>query len=470
MEIVMFILFLMLDLITVLVCKFAYGDKDKYVNGMLMGVHIPSNEVTNPEVREICEKNRKNWKKFHWISFITGGAICIICFWRFELFMIIWLVWLFTYIVGIDALVLIPHRRMYQLKLKNHWVNEKSKHIICIDTEVSALSNKIVYNWKWHLPIMVIFLGTGIWMFKDAEWFMKKSSGWIVYIIVWMVAFIMLFLHLWITYKQNVVYSQNTKINFAVNRLVKRMWSIALLTVNWINGISWCYLIIRIIQNEWLGGGDYGVYIFLHTIGILGFVIPILYMHKKKQELLTDNTEPIYIDDDEYWKNGWYSNPNDPHILVQDRMSSTNFAFNMAHRSVKIICSVLAVATVAVVIWVVTLLLSLMNLEVIFEINQNEVYLQALNYECKFSISEIEEVAVIQNMPDENFIRTNGASTDENNVGHFKGKETGNCMMFLYREYAPILKITLADQIVFVNSEKPGEVQEWYRELESKKK
>jgi len=42
-------------------------------------------------------------------------------------------------------------------------------------------------------------------------------------------------------------------------------------------------------------------------------------------------------------------------------------------------------------------------------------------------------------------------------------------MMFLYREATPILKITLPEQVVFVNSEQAGEVQTWYKELEIKK-
>ena len=32
-----------------------------------------------------------------------------------------------------------------------------------------------------------------------------------------------------------------------------------------------------------------------------------------------------YVDDDIYWKNGWYSNPNDKRLIVQDWACSFNY-------------------------------------------------------------------------------------------------------------------------------------------------
>ena len=53
MRIAMFVIFLIADLIVLLACKFTYENKHNYVDGMLIGVHIPSSEVTNPKVQEI---------------------------------------------------------------------------------------------------------------------------------------------------------------------------------------------------------------------------------------------------------------------------------------------------------------------------------------------------------------------------------------------------------------------------------
>lgn len=41
-------------------------------------------------------------------------------------------------------------------------------------------------------------------------------------------------------------------------------------------------------------------------------------MERGKKRILSEDDSPMYLDDDEYWKNGWYSNPNDKRLLVQD--------------------------------------------------------------------------------------------------------------------------------------------------------
>ena len=41
MNIIMFLIFLLSDLIIVLICGFSYGKKHEYREGMLLGVHIP---------------------------------------------------------------------------------------------------------------------------------------------------------------------------------------------------------------------------------------------------------------------------------------------------------------------------------------------------------------------------------------------------------------------------------------------
>ena len=65
---------------------------------------------------------------------------------------------------------------------------------------------------------------------------------------------------------------------------------------------------------------------------------------------------------------------------------------------------------------------------------------EAAGYDSEFNIDEIVSVSLIDELPDEDYIRTNGGSTDKVNIGHFRGKETGKCMMFLFKGYTPILK------------------------------
>ena len=54
MRIAMFVIFIIADLIVLLACKFIYENKHNYVDGMLIGVHIQSSEVTNAKIKKIC--------------------------------------------------------------------------------------------------------------------------------------------------------------------------------------------------------------------------------------------------------------------------------------------------------------------------------------------------------------------------------------------------------------------------------
>ncbi len=53
------------------------------------------------------------------------------------------------------------------------------------------------------------------------------------------------------------------------------------------------------------------------------------------------------------------------------------------------------------------------------------------------------------------------------NIGYFRGKETGECMMFLYNDSTPVLEIRLEDTTVFANSTDSNVTEEWYDVLES---
>lgn len=72
---------------------------------------------------------------------------------------------------------------------------------------------------------------------------------------------------------------------------------------------------------------------FIQLIAVLGFIVPIYMGLNRKKELLSANTSPIDVDDDEYWKTGYYYNPDDKHILIENRMQSGNYTFNYAKKA-----------------------------------------------------------------------------------------------------------------------------------------
>lgn len=44
----------------------------------------------------------------------------------------IYILWIFVYTVGIQLIVIVGHRKMYELKMKNGWLIEEQKKYILI--------------------------------------------------------------------------------------------------------------------------------------------------------------------------------------------------------------------------------------------------------------------------------------------------------------------------------------------------
>lgn len=464
MNILMCFIFLVANLTTVGISMFSYGDRGKYMRGMIMGVHIPADMVNHKDVQKICQENKKVWDKFNWINFILAVAICAFIFLSFEGFMVIWCIWLGEYIAGLRYLVITPHRKMYQLKIENNWMDEKSKRMVYVDLKTSVQAAKAAISWKYHGIMLLLMVISGLVLFYKKNQSMIKISGWVFFGLSFGVSIMFLILHL-ILVRKNEVYSENEDINLTINQVSKRSWSVGLLIADTINVISWLYVAVRLVCKDWIGSMDFFIYIILQLISAFIIIVPVFLIQKRKRELLTIDTAPVYVDDDEYWKKGWYNNPNDKRIMVQDRMSTANYTFNMGNPIAKVLNAGLIALLLVVLLGTGVFMISLSGSHTEFSINGTAVKIKASMYKCEFDVSEIESVELLTEMPKENFFRTNGAATDHYSIGYFSGNKSGACMLFLYEGQKPILKITLPEKTVFANSETSGEVEQWFEIL-----
>lgn len=471
MNLILFIVFLFCNLLTVLVCWFSFGRRSAYREGMLMGVHIPADCVHDPEVEKISIKYERKWTIFHWINLIISLLVCFLCFWDFLIFIIIWTIWILGYIAGTYWLIIVPHRHMYQLKIRRGWVNENSRHLVRVDTAVSAEAKKLALNWKWHLPPLFFSAATIFLVYEIRQRYRMDPAEelviWIMYGTGVGVCALFLALHIGIAAQANRVYSENSQVNFAVNRVIKRAWTEGLVLASWVNGTAGIFIVVVYYicgpnVQEWI----YIVYGLLITLSAAVLIIPIMLSVGKKKRMLEEDQKPYFTDDDEFWKNGWYNNPNDRHIIVPDRFNSMNYAFNFGRPAVKKLVGVLYGLTIlfipAVIIWCVSVMTSFDHADVTVSEADGIICVEAAGYECRFSQDEIQSLELTDSLPDDDYTRTNGGSTDQVNIGHFRGKETGRCMMFLYNGYTPILEIRLEDgTVLFVNSREHGKAEEW---------
>lgn len=344
MGIFLFFTFLFCDLITCLLCKYVYQQNFTYQNGMLLGVHIPKEQVKHPQVEALCEQSRRRWRIYQNSNIALGTLLCLLGFVDSKSLIVVWVLWFLLYLGGMNILMLTPLRRMYRLKQEQGWIREKSRRTVYIDTRLSTLSKWMAPKAFWHLLILMAELGAGMALYL----LLPRLAGEVVwhpglYLIGVVTAGVTLFLwtaHLWWVERRNAVYSQSSKVNIAVNQLMKRALASALLGADGWNGISWLYLLLRWYQcggyrqasgqSMGLGNGDWLIYAALQIAACLAFMAPWGSAVRAKKELLDADDAPMEVDDDEYWKNGWYENPQDSHLFVPNRLCETNYTLNMA--------------------------------------------------------------------------------------------------------------------------------------------
>ena len=87
----LFLIFLFVDLSVIGIFYAVYGRKRKYSEGMLMGVHLPESAACGEEVRRMMERYHARTKKFYlWnlaAVILIGGSQCLLScgrsgFWR----------------------------------------------------------------------------------------------------------------------------------------------------------------------------------------------------------------------------------------------------------------------------------------------------------------------------------------------------------------------------------------------------
>lgn len=466
MNIIMFVIFLLSGLIIVLICGFSYGKTHEYREGMLFGVHIPKEALDTEKISGMVQKYKKMWRIFQRCNIAVSVAVCFLCFADFIVFMIVWTVWLVEYIAGLLYLIYHPHRKLYRIKIKNGWVREESRRIVRIDTGVSVQSDRMALSLKWHIPaIAVLILCLTVLFLTDARFTGEDLAVTVILLVSIVETVSFAGMHQMAIRRPNAVYSRNSEVNYAANMLTKRGWSEGMTAGSCLCAASTLYLTIRSACEGWLGGFDFFVYIILQLVMAAVLILPVLRGQCRRREILEADGEALEVDDDEYWKNGWYSNPEDPHLFVPDRMNDMQYSMNMARPAAKVIIGLTAAMTIGILIFTAAVVFRFETAEVVFAGTGDSFAVEAAGYECEFTADEVEFVQLRENLPEDRFIRTNGGATDKYDIGYYRGKETGKCMMFLYSGYEPILEIKLKELTVYVNSKNSEDTEEWYRLL-----
>jgi len=167
-------------------------------------------------------------------------------------------------------------------------------------------------------------------------------------------------------------------------------------------------------------------------------------------------------DDDQYWKHGFYNNPNDPRVWVGKR-HGIGYTYNIGSTKGKRLFygTIIAVGIILLAV-IFMFLLPLFN-PFKLSIGTDTVAIQSPIYATSFPLSSVREVKLIDTLP--GGTRTNGISTGQYNLGNFTLNGYGKSKMYLYNTDIPFLVIRLDNLTVFYNSKDSEQTQLIYLQL-----
>lgn len=459
-----FVIFLFCDLLMAGVFFAVYGRKSVYEEGMLLGVHLPREAAQGAEVTALITAYRRRTRRFYLVNLLLGVAVCLVAFWRFSPFLILWCLWLVEFVVGAQWLLLGTHRKLYDLKMARGWVVGEPATLAAADTRASAQRRGQGPGLAWHLLPCVLVLTT-LLLPGVRDFLLTQGSGWGLLGSGLAISLTLWALHGVLSRRGNKVYSQDTAVNQGVNRLERQVWGWTLLLCSLFNAAACWSAAWWMARAHWVGSAAYGIYLVLELIPVAILTAGLLWMTRKRRQLLAGDPVPLVVDDDVYWRKGWYENPNDPHWLVQDRLVPCNYSMNMAKPGAwgGTIALLAGVGILMVGLCVLFLWADFGGSSVV--IAPDRVAVSAFLYDTEVDPQDIQSVTLLENLPEDSYVRTNGLDDGRRLIGHFRGRETGPCEMYLHTAASPILAVETGDFTLYFNSEDPAETEAWYQAL-----
>ena len=209
---------------------------------------------------------------------------------------------------------------------------------------------------------------------------------------------------------------------------------------------------------------DFGIYIGSLVISsiVVAFVARIV--NTKKDDILSQAKNIEYMDDDYYWRKGWYSNPNDKRILVPSRINNMNQEFNMARKPA------IAINILLLLIIFGTFLICLVPIDknVIVRADNDQISVKSGMYETDFKRSDILDLDLVDDLDQDSYIRTNGISMGETDIGRFRGKKSGRLDLYINSSKRPLVRVKLKNKLVYISGDKNKRPEKIFRLISGK--
>lgn len=425
---------------------------------ILLGITLPTSTLENASVIDIVSRYKRTYKILFLIAVLLSIPLLIET--RYPSFSIIYMfLWILLILYFNNKVFVKYHNELYKLKKENNWF-VGVPHIVTIDTEVSRIKNKMPVSKLWFIPSFIISAIPSIIEFNKANQY--ETIQIIISLLSIALIFVFIYLHKLTASEKTITYTENTDINIACNYIHKRLWSICWVINATITSIFSIIFYLNLYDMKYSGL----VITLSSVLPSLFSLLIIIYTQKKinetKNRLLEASDKLIYVDEDEYWKNGYYYNPNDKRLMVEKRFGY-GFTFNMATTKGKLLTYGIIGPTIILVLYLSVMLVRFDTSEFKLSVDGNIVKIDAPVYKYSFDLNDIKEIKKVDTVP--GGIKTNGVGTSVYSLGNYNINNYGKSKMYIYKDNPPFIVIKLQDVYVFINGKTKEITEEYYKLL-----
>ncbi len=426
--------------------SFLVGKKKDY----LLCMTIRGEQREDTDVKQVASEFKRKFWVMNGVMFVAAGGFFLIALLPIGLaslpifYMTFWL----TALILWECKVVSKYtNHMYELKISKGWGNPPKETTLTVDTVVSRMKKSMPVSEIWLAVPAWICIGSFAWWFSEAA----EYKILLISLIGNAAAFV-LFCYMYhrMAHGKLKVYSEDSEINFALNRAAKKAWTgcvvwEAILICGYHFAVT--LLIHSYMKNVADGKDDMTNFLVWSIVGTVGFMALIFVVFfvaanrvkRAKKELASAADFSYAEDEDAYWRNGYYYNPNDTNTFVESR--GYGITTNMATKwgpltkwmliGAFVLCIGLGIAILPLDFGKMTM-----------NVGADSIELKGcLYYKETLLFDEVTEVHLHTTGQPESS-RVWGTGTERFSMGdyHFKGYGSGKAMMDKESEYFLVVK------------------------------
>nr|MCR4950548.1 hypothetical protein [Solobacterium sp.] len=202
----------------------------------------------------------------------------------------------------------------------------------------------------------------------------------------------------------------------------------------------------------------------LITVLLCVFAFRLQFRRRGLQERLTKNSgTDWYVDDDDHWLGGIiYWNPDDDRLIINQRVGM-NSTFNLAKPAGKVLAAFLVLTLMGLPFLGIYMDYAGRK-EITVTMNDQTVTAQAGRTNYTVTLSDIENVELLEQLPDD-LQRRVGTGLETLYEGRFRSTYTGDVTVLLDPGKGPFLLIRTEDKTYLFGAREQGEIHKLYEQI-----